>query len=31
MGRFRAEPVDAARINAHAAEALQIMQRDGWR
>jgi iron(III) transport system substrate-binding protein len=31
MGRFRAEPVDAARINARAAEALQIMQRDGWR
>jgi iron(III) transport system substrate-binding protein len=31
MGRFRAEPVDAARINAKAAEALQIMQRDGWR
>jgi len=31
MGRFRAEQVDAARTNAHAAEALQIMQRSGWR
>jgi len=31
MGRFRAEPVDAAGINARAAAALQIMQRDGWR
>ncbi|MDI3306208.1 MAG: extracellular solute-binding protein [Acetobacteraceae bacterium] len=31
MGRFRAEPVDAARTNAHASQALQIMQRAGWR
>ena len=31
MGRFRAEPVDAETTNAHAAEALQLMQRAGWR
>lgn len=31
MGRFRAEPVDAARTNAHSPAALQIMQRAGWR
>jgi iron(III) transport system substrate-binding protein len=31
MGRFRAEPVDAEKTNAHAAEALQLMQRAGWR
>jgi iron(III) transport system substrate-binding protein len=31
MGRFRAEPVDAAKTNAHAPQALQIMQRAGWR
>jgi iron(III) transport system substrate-binding protein len=31
MGSFRAEPVDAARTNAHAGPALQIMQRAGWR
>lgn len=31
MGRFRAEPVDAARTNSHAPQALQIMQRAGWR
>jgi len=31
MGRFRAEAVDANRTNANAAEALQIMQRAGWR
>ncbi|MDO9709420.1 extracellular solute-binding protein [Paracraurococcus lichenis] len=31
MGRFRAEPVDAENTNAHAAEALQILQRSGWR
>jgi iron(III) transport system substrate-binding protein len=31
MGRFRAEPVDADRTNAHAAQALQLMQRAGWR
>jgi iron(III) transport system substrate-binding protein len=31
MGRFRAEPVDANRTNAQAAQALQIMQRAGWR
>ena len=31
MGRFRAEPVDAARTNAFAPQALQIMQRAGWR
>lgn len=31
MGRFRAEPVDAEKTNANAAQALQIMQRDGWR
>jgi iron(III) transport system substrate-binding protein len=31
MGRFRAEPVDAAKTNAYAAQALQIMQRAGWR
>jgi iron(III) transport system substrate-binding protein len=31
LGSFRGEPVDAARTNAHAAEALQIMQRAGWR
>jgi iron(III) transport system substrate-binding protein len=31
MGGFRAEPVDAARTNAHAPQALQIMQRAGWR
>ncbi len=27
----KGEPVDAARTNAHAAQALQIMQRAGWR
>jgi iron(III) transport system substrate-binding protein len=31
LGSFRGEPVDAARTNAHAAQALQIMQRAGWR
>lgn len=31
MGRFRAEPVDADRTNANAPQALQIMQRAGWR
>jgi iron(III) transport system substrate-binding protein len=31
MGSFRAEPLDAARAAARAAEALQIMQRAGWR
>ncbi len=31
MGRFRAEPVDANRTNANAPQALQIMQRAGWR
>jgi iron(III) transport system substrate-binding protein len=31
MGQFRAEPVDAARTEAHAGPALQIMQRAGWR
>ncbi len=31
MGRFRAEPVDAARTNADTPQALQIMQRAGWR
>ncbi len=31
LGGFRGEPVDAARTNAHAAQALQIMQRAGWR
>lgn len=31
MGRFRAEPVDAAKTNANAPQALQIMQRAGWR
>lgn len=31
MGGFRAEPVDANRTNAHAPQALQIMQRAGWR
>ncbi|GGC58291.1 iron deficiency-induced protein A [Siccirubricoccus deserti] len=31
MGSFRAEAVDAARTNAHAGPALQIMQRAGWR
>jgi iron(III) transport system substrate-binding protein len=31
LGNFRGEPVDAARTNAHAAQALQIMQRAGWR
>jgi iron(III) transport system substrate-binding protein len=31
MGSFRAEPVDAARTNAHAGPALQVMQRAGWR
>ncbi len=31
MGSFRPEPVDAARTNAHAPQALQIMQRAGWR
>ena len=31
MGSFRAEPVDAAKTNAHAPQALQIMQRAGWR
>ncbi len=31
MGRFRAEPVDAAKTNANAAQALQVMQRAGWR
>jgi iron(III) transport system substrate-binding protein len=31
MGRFRAEPVDAEKTNAHAAQALQILQRSGWR
>ena len=31
MGRFRAEPVDADRTNANAPQALQILQRTGWR
>lgn len=31
MGRFRAEPVDANRTNANAPQAMQIMQRAGWR
>jgi iron(III) transport system substrate-binding protein len=31
LGAFRGEPVDASRTNAHAAQALQIMQRAGWR
>jgi iron(III) transport system substrate-binding protein len=31
MGRFRAEPVDAETTNANAAEALQLLQRAGWR
>ncbi|MBK1659799.1 extracellular solute-binding protein [Paracraurococcus ruber] len=31
MGRFRAEPVDAEKTNANAAQALQILQRSGWR
>ncbi|MBW8269771.1 Fe(3+) ABC transporter substrate-binding protein [Caldovatus aquaticus] len=31
MGRFRAEPLDAAGGAARAAEALQIIQRAGWR
>jgi iron(III) transport system substrate-binding protein len=31
MGRFRAEPIDAARAAANAPQALQIMQRAGWR
>ena len=31
LGSFRGEPVDAARTNAHAPQALQIMQRAGWR
>ena len=31
MGRFRAEPVDADKTNANAAEALQLLQRAGWR
>ena len=28
---FRGEPVDAQRTNTYAAQALQIMQRAGWR
>lgn len=31
MGQFRAEPVDAARTNRFSAQALQILQRSGWR
>jgi len=31
MGSFRAERIDAGRIAADAAQALQIMQRAGWR
>ncbi|SDC12004.1 extracellular solute-binding protein [Belnapia rosea] len=31
MGSFRPEPVDAERTNANATQALQIMQRAGWR
>ena len=31
MGNFRAEPVDAARTNAQAGAALQLLQRAGWR
>ena len=31
LGSFRGEPVDAARTNAYAPQALQIMQRAGWR
>jgi len=31
LGAFRGEPVDASRTNAHAAQALQVMQRAGWR
>ncbi len=31
MGSFRGEPVQAADSAAHAAQALQIMQRAGWR
>jgi iron(III) transport system substrate-binding protein len=31
MGRFRAEAVDAGKTNANAPQALQAMQRAGWR
>lgn len=31
MGRFRGEPVDAEKANAQASQALQILQRSGWR
>ncbi|MBL6079375.1 extracellular solute-binding protein [Belnapia sp. T18] len=31
MGSFRPEPVDAERTNVNATQALQIMQRAGWR
>jgi iron(III) transport system substrate-binding protein len=31
LGSFRGEPVDAGRTNTYAAQALQIMQRAGWR
>jgi iron(III) transport system substrate-binding protein len=31
MGRFRSEPVNADRLAANVAEALQIVQRAGWR
>ena len=31
LGTFRGEPVDAERVNANSPQALQIMQRAGWR
>jgi iron(III) transport system substrate-binding protein len=31
LGEYREDPVNAGQLQAHAAEALRLMQRAGWR